>query len=221
MRSGVNMMVNRIAAACVAALAAVGPAAAQDKPFSLMAGGAIVGPLSDSADRFSTGFGFTAGATWHFHGQFGLTADYVWSALGAKDGWNGLVASRPVDVTPRIQFGTVGIKFRAPPGPVRLYVVAGAGLYHRSVRLATAGSGDITVCDPWWFVCTPGPVPVGSVNRTNSSTDPGINVGVGLTAGMFFAEVRYHYMWGPSYSTPAGSQTATGKFFPLTVGVVF
>jgi hypothetical protein len=217
----VNVMVNRFAAACIALLAAAGPAAAQEKPFSVMAGGAIVGPLSDSADRFSTGFGFTAGATWHFDGQFGLTADYVWSTLGVQDDWKGTVASRPVDVTPRIQFGTVNLRFQAPPGRVRLYVLAGIGLYHRDVALATSGPGEITVCDPWWFVCTPGPVPVGSVNRTHSSTDPGVNVGAGFTAGMFFAEVRYHYMWGPSYSTPAGAQTASGKFFPLTVGVVF
>jgi hypothetical protein len=214
-------MCKRIAAACVAVLAAALPASAQEKPFSFSAGGAIVAPLSDSADRFSMGLGFTAGATWHFSGQLGLTADYVWSTRGARDDWNGVVLSRPVEVTPRIQFGTVDIKFQAPPGPVRLYVVAGVGLYHRAVKLATTGSSDISVCDPWWFVCNPGPVPVGSISRTWSSTDPGVNVGAGLSAGMFFAEIRYHFMWGPSYDTPAGEQTATGKFFPLTVGVVF
>jgi hypothetical protein len=214
-------MVKRIAAVCVTMLAAAMPAGAQEKPFSAVAGGAIVGPLSDSADRFSTGFGFTAGVTWHFTDQLGLAADYVWSALGVQDDWHGVVLSRPVDVTPRVQFGTADIKFQAPPGRVRLHVVAGVGLYHRTVRLAAAGSGDITVCDPWWFVCNLDPVPVGSISRTWSSTDPGINVGVGLTAGRFFAEIRYHYMWGPSFVTPAGSQAATGKLFPLTVGVVF
>jgi opacity protein-like surface antigen len=214
-------MLKRVAAACAAVIAAAMPASAQEKPFTVSAGGAIVAPLSESADRFSSGLGFTAGATWHFSDQLGLTADYAWSTLGVQDDWKGTVASRPVGVTPRMQFGAVNVKFQAPPGPVRLYVLAGVGLYHRSVTLATTGSGEITVCDPWWFVCTPGPVPVGSVNRTNSSTDPGINVGVGLTAGMFYAEVRYHYIWGPSFATPAGTQAATGKFFPLTVGVVF
>lgn len=214
-------MMKRAAAACVAILAAAIPASAQEKPFSGTAGGAIVAPLSDSADRFSSGLGFTAGVTWHFKGQLGLTGDYVWSTLSVQDGWNGVALSRPVEVTPRIQFGTVGIRFQAPPGPVRLHVVAGAGLYHRTVRLATTGTADITVCDPWWLVCTPGPVPVGSVNRTFSSTDPGINVGAGLTIGMFFAEIRYHFMWGPSFDTPNGRQQATGKFLPLTIGVVF
>lgn len=214
-------MLKRTAAVVLAVLAVAVPTSAQEKPFSVMAGGAAVAPLSDSADRFSMGLGFTAGFVWRFHEQVSLTTDYVWSTLGVQDDWKGVVSSRPVRLTPRIQFGTVGIKFQAPPGPLRLYVVAGVGLYHRSVAMATTGSGDITVCDPWWFVCTPGPVPVGSVNRTHSSTDPGLNVGGGLTAGMLFAEIRYHFMWGPSFTTPAGTQSATGKFFPLTVGVVF
>jgi len=214
-------MFTRVVAVCAAVLALAAPAGAQEKPYSLALGGALVGPLSDSADRFSAGFGFTAGLTWRVNEQIGVTGDYTWSTLGAQDDWSGLVATRPVDVTPRIQFGTVNVKFQAPPAKVRLHVLAGIGLYHRSVAMRTAGSGDITVCDPWWFVCTAGPVPVGSVSRTHSTTDPGINVGAGIAAGRFFAEIRYHFMWGPSFETPGGAQEATGKFLPLTVGVVF
>ena len=209
------------AAACIAVLTVSVPAAAQERPYTVTLGGAIVGPLSDSADRFTAGFGFTAGVTWHITEQIGLTGDYVWSTLGGQDDWTGLVASRPVDVTPRIQFGTVNVRFQAPPAKARLYVLAGVGFYHRTVAMATTGPGDITVCAPWWFVCTPGPVPVGSVNRTHSSNDLGINVGAGITAGRFFAEIRYHFIWGPSFDTPDGAQAATGKFLPLTFGFVF
>ncbi len=208
-------------AACFAALVVAVPAAAQEKPYTFAIGGAVVGPLSDSADRFTTGFGFTAGVTWHITEQVGLTGDYVWSTLGAQDDWTGLVASRPVDVTPRIQFATVDVRLQAPPAKARLYALAGVGVYHRTVAMATTGTGDITVCDPWWFVCNAGPVPVGSVNRTRSSNDFGINVGAGVAAGRFFAEIRYHFMWGPAFETPGGAQDATGKFLPLTVGIVF
>jgi hypothetical protein len=214
-------MVKHVAAACAAVLAMAAPGAAQEKPYSLTVGGALVGPLSDSADRFSTGFGFTAGLTWHLNEQIGVTGDYVWSTLGAQDDWKGIVASRPVAVTPRIQFGTVDVRFQAPPAKVRLHILAGAGLYHRSVAMTTTGAGDITVCDPWWFVCTSGPVPVGTVTRTHSSTEPGINVGAGITSGRFFAEIRYHFVWGPSFEAPGGTQVATGKFLPLTVGFAF
>jgi hypothetical protein len=214
-------MFKRVAPWCLAVMAMAVPAAAQDKPYSIAIGGALVGPLSDSADRFSTGIGFTAGATWHITPQIGLAGDYAWSTLGVQDDWTGLVATRPVDVTPRIQFGTVSVRFQAPPAKVRLHLLGGLGLYHRTVRMATSGGGDINVCDPWWLVCTAGPVPVGSVNRTHSTTDPGLSIGAGITAGMFFAEIRYHFMWGPSFTTPSGSQQATGKFLPLMVGVVF
>ena len=214
-------MFKRVAPWCLAVMAMAAPAAAQDKPYGIAIGAALVGPLSDSADRFSTGLGFTAGATWHITPQIGLTGDYLWSTLGTQDDWGGLVATRPVDVTPRIQFGAVGLRFQASPGKVRVHLVGGIGLYHRTVRMATSGGGDISVCDPWWLVCTAGPVPVGSVNRTHSTTDPGINIGAGFTAGRFFAEIRDHFMWGPSFAAPSGSQQATGKFLPLTVGVVF
>ena len=149
--------------------------------------------------------------TWYVNEQIGLSGDYVWSTLGGKDDWPGLVASRPVDVTPRIQFGTISVRFQGPPAKARLYALAGVGLYRRTVAMATTGSGDITVCDPWWFVCTAGPVPVGSVNRTRSSSDVGINVGAGIIGGRFFAEIRYHYMWGPSFDTPGGTQKAPGS----------
>jgi hypothetical protein len=100
-------------------------------------------------------------------------------------------------------------------------MLAGVGLYRRSVALTTSGAGFVTVCDPWWFVCDPQPAPVERVVGSRSTTDFGVNVGAGLTAGMFFAEIRYHYMWGPTFTTPSGSQKATGKFLPLTVGVNF
>ena len=214
-------MFKRVAPWCLAVMAMAVPAAAQDKPYGIAIGAALVGPLSDSADRFSTGLGFTAGATYYFTPQIGLTGDYLWSTLGAQDDWDGLVATRPVDVTPRIQFGTVSLRFQAPPAKVRIHLVGGFGLYHRTVRMATSGGGDISVCDPWWLVCTAGPVPVGSVNRTHATTDPGINIGAGITAGMFFAEIRYHSTWGPEFSTSGGTERATGRFLPLTAGVMF
>ena len=214
-------MVKRVAASCIALLALWAPAAAQEKPFSLSVGGAIVGPLSESADRFSTGFGFTAGAVWHITDQFGLAGDYVWSTLGAQSDWPAPPLAQPVEVTPRVQFGTVSVRFQGPPGRARLYVLAGLGLYHRSVALAAGGAGDVSVCDPWWFLCNAGPVPAGSITGTRTSTDPGVNVGAGVRAGRFFAEIRFHFAWGPSFDTPEGAKSANGKFLPLTVGLVF
>ena len=53
-------------------------------------------------------------------------------------------------------------------------------------------------CDPWWYVCYPG----GWVETTNiigerSSTDFGMSFGGGVNFGAVYAELRYHYIWGP------------------------
>jgi opacity protein-like surface antigen len=181
-------------------------------------GGAIVAPLSGTADNFSTGWGVDVGATWWLTDQMGLKFDYIYSGLGGKDTPQGAV---PVDSSMRMQAGTAAFVFQAPPGAFRLYLVAGGGLYHRSVSLKTSTTGSVSACNPWWFVCTSQPVPAQNIAGSHASTDFGVNVGAGLTAGKFFAEARYHYMTGPSYSTPSGTQKATGKFFPLIVGAHF
>ena len=201
-------------------LVVAAPVRAQQPPVSVTLGGAVVAPLSGSADNFSTGGGLDFGVTWDITGQMGLKFEYCYSALGAKNVPVPLITT-PINVKPRLQFGTAAFVFQAPPNPFRLYVLAGVGLYRRSVSLTTSGTGLVTVCDPWWFVCYPQPVPIERVVGSRSTTDFGVNVGAGFTARHFFAEARYHYMTGPSYSTPSGAQKATGKFFPLVVGVRF
>jgi len=214
----------RLALALVLLVIPVTAARAQDPPrVTFGVGGAIVAPLSGTADNFSTGYGVGGNATWHISEQVGLQFDYLYSSLGGKDMPQGAV---PVDSSLRLQAGTAAFVFQAPPGRVRLYVVAGGGLYHRSVSLKTSATDSIAVCNPWWFVCTARPIAVqniagSDVAGSHASTDFGVNVGAGFTAGKFFAEARYHYMFGPSYSTPSGNQKATGKFFPLIVGARF
>jgi hypothetical protein len=36
-----------------------------------------------------------------------------------------------------------------------------------------------------------------------------------------FLESRYHYVFGPSFDTPTGSQKATGNYVPISLGVRF
>jgi hypothetical protein len=181
-------------------------------------GGAIVAPLSGTADNFSTGFGASAAVIAHINEQVGVQFDYLYSRMGGKDAPQ---TPTPFDATLTLQYGTAAFVFQAPPGPARVYVVAGGGLYRRSVSLNTSATGSVSVCNPWWFVCTPQPVPAQSLAGTHASTGIGISVGAGVTAGRFFAEARYHYIFGPSYTTTSGTQTATGKFFPLVVGARF
>ena len=204
-----------------AAAAAPSPSYAQDKPVSITLGGAVVGPLSDSADRFSPGLGATAGAAWNLTEQAVVRFDVLWSRFGAQDDWPKPPLDLQVSVKPRFQFASAAFMFQAPPGRVRAYILAGAGLYRRSVTLTASGGGSASVCDPYWFVCEPGDVSAGRLSGSRSSTDLGVNVGVGVRSGMFFAEIRYHSTWGPEFATPGGRARATGRFLPLTVGVMF
>jgi opacity protein-like surface antigen len=200
-------------------LVSVAAARAQDPPrVTGTAGGAVVAPLSGTADNFSTGWGLDVGATWRFTGQMGVKFDYIYAGLGGKDAAQG---TAPIDASLRLQAGTVAFVFEAPPSAVRLYLMAGGGIYHRSVALTTSAAGSVSVCNPWWFVCHAQPMPASSVAGTNSSTDVGVNVGAGFNTRYVFVEARYHYMTGPSFATPSGTQKATGKFFPLIVGIRF
>jgi hypothetical protein len=209
----------RLALAFILLLGPVTAAHGQNPPrVDFGVSGAIVAPLSGTADNFSMGYGLGASAIWHVNEQMGVQFDYLYSGLDGKDAQQ---VSVPVDATMRMQYGTAGFVFQAPPGQIRVYLVAGGGLYHRSVSLKTSAAGSISVCNPWWFVCNSQPVPAQDIAGSRASTDFGVNVGAGFTAGKFFAEARYHYVFGPSYSTSSGTQKATGKFFPLTLGVRF
>jgi hypothetical protein len=215
-------MIRRCAAVVVtvACLTAPAPLLAQAGPIAVTVGAIAVGPLSGSARQFNPGLGVDLGVTWNIGEQIGLRFDYVKATLGAKDTPQ-FPASVPVQVEPRMQFGTVNVVFRAPVQKVRIYVTGGVGVYHRSVSLTVATPGPISICNPWWFVCFPGPVTADRVSATRSVTNFGVNVGTGLAIGRFFAEMRYHYVWGPTFSTAGGPVHATGKFLPLVVGVRF
>jgi hypothetical protein len=98
------------------------------------------------------------------------------------------------------------------------------------VNITTPAVGYTTVCDPFWYVCYPAAVAVDSVIGTRSSTDFGMNFGggasfkVGETASVYF-QVRYVYIWGPTFdvpavgNTPAQSLRINGQAVPFIFGV--
>ena len=215
-------MIRRGAAVMVTVACLTAPATllAQDRSIAVAVGAMAIFPLSGSARQFTPGLGVDLGVTWNIGEQIGLRFDCVLATPGAKDPPQ-FPASVPVQVKPRMQFGTANVVFRAPAQKIRIYVTGGVGIYHRSVSLTAATDDPISVCNPWWFVCFPGPVTADRVSATRSTTNLGVNVGAGLAINRFFAEMRYHYVWGPTFSTPGGPVTATGKFLPLVVGVRF
>ena len=163
----------------------------------------------------------------------GIEGLYSFNGLGEKR------ISIPVSSTPggatvptdffgnmNMQYGTVNLVARKPSGSVRPYFVAGVGVYYRPIKVTTPGVGYVPgYCDPWWYVCFPGGfVPVENIVGERSSTDLGMDFGGGVQFGTFYAEVRYHYIWGPTVDTSATggtSQKANGQFLPITFGFRF
>jgi hypothetical protein len=211
-------------------VAAVPSASAQDKPLSFSIGGGVTTPVGGITDSLGTGGQVTLGLTYRVNEQVGVTGEYGFSSLGSK----GLTVPQPLITTSASFSGSgwyqyAGGAVRFTPwvsGKTTLYVLGGMGVYHRSVYVTTPSTGLVTVCAPGWFICFPTAVTVDKVVGSRGSTDPGISFG-GFTYKMsqlatFFAEARYHYVWGPDVNNPSGGTTnAAGQFFPLTFGFRF
>jgi opacity protein-like surface antigen len=197
------------------------PAAAQArKPFEFTVGGGATFPLSDSADRFDTGWNFTAGATWNASDTFGLRLDYLYSDHDVK----GEIFDTQLDATHVMQYasGSFVLQTPASDGP-SFYVLGGPGLYFRSSEITRfAGTGVASYCDPWLFYCYTEVVPIEAVIGKRDATDWGVQGGVGMSfrvtgSARLFLEARYHYVWGDEL----GGRRANGQYIPISVGVRF
>jgi len=65
---------------------------------------------------------------------------------------------------------------------------------------------------------------VDNIVGERSSTDFGMDFGGGVSFSGIYAEVRYHYIWGPTITTPGGgtsTQKANGQFLQTTFGIRF
>ena len=212
-------------------------ARAQDyKKVNLSIGGGWTTPNSDVRDHLGNGYNFNFGLQVNVTPVIGIEGLYSFNGLGDKR------ISIPVSPTPfdssvptdffgsmNMQYGTVNLVLQRPHGGVRPYGLVGMGVYYRPVKVTTPGVGYVPgYCDPWWYVCYPGGfVPVDNIVGDRSSTDFGMDFGGGVHFGVFYAELRYHYIWGPTVSVPAGSvlpaatKKANGQFLATTFGFRF
>ncbi len=100
-------------------------------------------------------------------------------------------------------------------GPVGFNVSAGVGVYALDARLTNTGLVYYPpVCDPYWYWCIPGGIGPGTVVRASeSTTEFGWNVGIGLTFELssgseLFLEAKYHSV----------ETDRTTEYVPLTFG---
>jgi opacity protein-like surface antigen len=231
-------MPNRTTSVFVAAVALAMTATgvqAQDRPVAFVLGGGFTAPNSDVRDHLGDGYNINVGVHVNVTPIVAIEGLYSFNGLGEKR------ISIPVSATPddtsiptdffgdmNMQYGTGSVIVRKPEGGVRPYGLIGAGVYYRPIKVTTPGVGFVPgYCDPWWYVCYPGGfVPVENIVGERSSTDFGMAFGGGATFGVVFAELRYHYIWGPTVDVPAGFEApedreANGQFLALTFGVRF
>ena len=211
-------------------------AQAQDKPVNFSIGGGWTAPNSEVRDHLGDGYHFNIGLQVNVTPVIGIEGLYSFNGLGDKR------LSIPVSGSPggstvptdffadmNMQYGTASLVVQKPDGGVRPYGLIGGGVYYRPVKVTTPGVGFVPgYCDPWWYVCVPGGfVPVENIIGERSSTDFGMTFGGGANFGTFYAEARYHYIWGPEITPEVNpldgtaTQKADGKFLAITVGFRF
>lgn len=222
------------------ALAMAPGADAQEKRVNVSFGGGWTAPNSDVRDRFGDGYNFNFGVQVNVTPVIGIEGLYSFNGLGEKQ------ISIPVAPTPfngavptdffasmNMQYGTVNLVAQKPEGTVRPYGLVGGGVYYRPVEISTPGVGWVPgYCDPWWYVCYPGGfVEVENIVGERSSTDFGMDFGGGVNFGAVYAELRYHYIWGPEVQVQqptqpiagveADTRKANGQFLQATFGIRF
>jgi opacity protein-like surface antigen len=216
-------------------------AQAQDQKVNVSIGAGFTAPNSEVRDRLGDGYNINFGVQVNVTPVIAIEGLYSFNGLGEKD------IEIPVYPTPvqsggiptnlsasmNMQYGTVNLIVQAPEGGARPYGLIGGGIYYRPIEVTTPGVGWVPgYCDPWYYVCYPGGwVETENIIGERSSTDFGMDFGGGVNFGKFYAELRYHYIWGPevavnTVSLPiAGVETdtrkANGQFLAMTFGFRF
>ena len=224
----------------VAVVVCAVPARAQEKRVNVSLGGGFTAPNSEVRDHLGDGYNFNFGVQVNLTPVIAIEGLYSFNGLGSKqisipvlpqplDG-GGIPTDFSGDMN--MQYGTASLILQAPEGNVRPYGLVGMGVYYRPIKVTTPGVGWVPgYCDPWWYYCYPGGfVPVENIVGERSSTDFGMGFGGGVNFGVIYAEVRYHYIWGPTVPTVgpvqplpgvSAERKANGQFLATTFGVRF
>jgi opacity protein-like surface antigen len=183
-------------------------------------------PLGNSSDAFNPGGGFAAGIMFRPKPFIGIQFEYSYSWYDVKDS---LIPGSNLDGLHTMQYWDLNIVARpAHAKHFGFYVIGGPGIYRRMVDITRfAGVGVSTYCDPILYYCYPAAVPVDQVLASRSSTDFGLNGGLGMYFAVspplrIYLEARFHYIWGPEFKTVGGKKRdADGQYIPITLGVAF
>jgi Outer membrane protein beta-barrel domain len=201
---------------------------AQDRRVHLNFGGGPTFNLGDLGEHFQNGWGPAIGVTLESpKNRVGLQFEYAYRWFNIKEDVVFFEATKfsANHTTHQLDVNFVGNLTRRDSA-IRGYVIAGPGMYHRTVEI-TEYVGNGIICDPFWLVC--GAYPIDAVVGTRGGWDFGFNIGggVGIDLGAsseIYIETRYHYVWGPEIKSnigQTGGGSANGSYWPLTFGFRF
>jgi opacity protein-like surface antigen len=218
-------------------------ALAQEKRVNVSFGGGFTMPNSEVRDHLGDGYNFNFGLQVNVTPVVAIEGVYSFNGLGSKDitldvfpqPLDSVGVATPFSADMNMQYGAANLILQAPEGKVRPYGLVGMGVYYRPIKVTTPAVGWVPgYCDPWWYVCYPGGfVETENIVGERSSTDFGMDFGGGVNFGAFFAELRYHYIWGPEIgdgpapvqplpgATPPATRKANGQFLATTFGFRF
>jgi opacity protein-like surface antigen len=234
------------AAVCVV-MAPVVAQAQDDHRVHFTVGAGYTAPNGEVKERLGGGYNFNFGVDVAITPIISIEGLYSYNGLGDKRisiPVSPVVNPLATDAIPtdffgsmNMQYGTGSVIVQKPEGSVRPYGLVGMGVYYRPVKITTPSVGYVPgYCDPWLYVCSIGGwVPVDRIVGERSSTDFGMAFGGGVRFGPVFAELRYHYIWGPTIGeqnlsvNPLDSggasslvgEKANGQFLLTTFGVRF
>lgn len=223
---------------------------AQEQRVHFTFGGGATIPNSEVRDRLGDGYNFNFGIEVAVNPVVSIEGLYSFNGLGDKRisiPVSPVVNPLSTDTTVptdffadmNMQYGTASVILQTPEGNIRPYGLLGMGVFHRPIKVTTPGVGYAPgYCDPWWYVCYPGGwVPVENIVGERSSTDFGMSFGGGVRFGPIYAELRYHYIWGPTIegqprvenpiagdptsTNSLAGQKANGQFLATTFGLRF
>jgi opacity protein-like surface antigen len=173
---------------------------AQDHPrFNISAGAGVSIPTSDASGNLNTGWNFVVRGGVNVSRDFLADLDFSYNHFSltnaalanfGQPGGYGDVWS--LTFAPEIRI--------APGKLIDPYVIAGAGLYHRSLSLTQPANEQTIFCDPFFGYCYPATVATNVVVASFSTFKPGFNLGGGLDFRLgghlkAFTEARYNEMF--------------------------
>ena len=196
-------------------------ASAQDKPVTWNIGGGVTLPMSDTGDRFDTGYNLVGGLRFNAGETFGVQIEYGYNSMDVK---GDLLDVTDFDADHQMQSIDLNLVFHSPDGNAAgFYALAGGGAYYRKVEITRfVGNVAVPICDPWLYICYTDVVPVESILGSRSSWKPGFDVGAGFTIKQLYVEGRYHYVMGDEFTRLDGTtEKANGQYLLFTAGFHF